>query len=124
MLLPKTDLGMDFGPFCMAFIFTKDGTKILTGNMDRICEHAATWPLCHGMVHIYSVYGIGKAWRLFGRDHARLSLLKERVGKRMKYALRDGQIVLRTWRKLPSCYLEQFASYRPPLPMRLRGGLE
>ena len=101
----------------MAFIFTAEGVKVVTGSMDRIRSYTEYWPPCHGIIHRYFRDGIVKDWYLFGRD-CRLSLHKERIGNRDNWVLVDRQIdaTIGCWRKLPSCHLKQLRRYEDGNP--------
>jgi len=117
--------------FAMAFIYTKEGTKLLTGdiwNIDKYCkEH---FGLCHGMLVIPNRMSwldgkkYIKRWRLFG-ENIRSSIFltdfdmdrlnspngsgkywREKGIKRPCWALyQKGGNIIRTWRRLPKKYI-------------------
>ena len=117
-------------PFSMAFVFTKHGTKVITGSMDRIEAHAAKWGVCHAIVHNYIKAGISKSWVVLGSGSLKLThvsgpnlrmqpvwlrgILKDTKG-RACYVLHEkyNDIVYGIWRKMPSRYIRQFDKLVP-----------
>lgn len=152
MKLEATNLGLDGGrAFCMAFIFTKKGTVLLTGSLGRIKEHTKYWEPAHGIIHEYHINAIKKSWDLFGRCHLRLDNSGQLSARRgwQRYWLNTHvkswgnhtywilydvgeKRVYGHWRRLPSTYLDELDQYhyRPEpeverrRPRPLRGGLD
>ena len=132
-----TNLGVTVGcPFCMAYLFTAGGTKIVAGSMDRITYETRVIPICHGMVHYYQRVGMEKQWLLFGGRvnmefpaRFRLEHIKSGPGgwvphwfhkkpKRAVWAIYNvpERKVVGTWRRLPSCFLKQLGKYQEYQP--------
>jgi len=128
------DCGVDGGkPFCMAFVFTKNGTVVVTGSLQRIQSHCESWDPAHAIVHTYLIDQIEKQWIVVG--HSFLCLVYTKNVKTMGHAdsrkkwlkplihdLRHnywllcdmlGQKILAKWRILPSCHLKQFEGRLP-----------
>ena len=117
--------------FCLAFIYTPEGTKLLTGDHDAIDKYCREhYGLCHGM-RVCTKYGqTFKSWWLFGKsenysnEDSRITLThldskilngytgafwKERGIKRSCWALYSRgckERVIRTWRRLPKHYID------------------
>ena len=114
-------------PFSMAFVYTKQGTKLLTGDwgtIDQYCQEH--FGICHAMMITQSkrsFFGI-KHWRLLGanaNEHVYLTFVdqhrlngycgknfwREASIKRPCFALysRDEKNIIRTWGKLPKKYV-------------------
>jgi len=134
------DVGVNKGsPFCMAFLFAKDGLKVYSGSIDRIESATSTMPVCHGIVHIYcKISNMRKYWSLFGNRRG-LELLKlswrkndrrfsgRYVKKNHKYILYSGEVddyygfeprplkefkLIASWRRLPSEFLNELEPYQ------------
>jgi hypothetical protein len=115
-------------PFSMAFVYTKQGTKLLTGDwatIDQYCQEH--FGICHALMITqskYSMFGV-KHWRLLGvnaNEHTYLLFISERdlqgycghniwreMGiRRPCFVLhsRDQKNIIRTWRQLPKKYID------------------
>jgi hypothetical protein len=133
------DCGKTTGyPFCMVFLFTKDGVKRYCGSLDNICDEVSHLSLCHGVVHYYNYKKvISRRWDLFGnlsqtkyktKNRYSFSLERVRSGtscygkfrdligkpKQTKYylLLYDNETkevdIIASWRKLPSSFIKEF----------------
>ena len=113
-------------PFSMAFVYTKQGTKLLTGDwgtIDQYCQEH--FGICHAMMITHSrlsMFGV-KHWRLLGNanEHIYLSFIGDKhlqgycghniwreLGiKRPCFVLyeKGSRKFVRTWRKLPKKYI-------------------
>ena len=136
---PKINVGVTRGyPAVMAFIFTKDGTKVYFGSYDKIRDWFSTGDLCHGIVLNYHRGRIfNRKWMLFGygseigsyREYftlERTNARKWKIGRTERlvpagmtetrntwYLLKHNgiggtPIIWGRWRKLPQKYLNQF----------------
>jgi len=112
--------------FCIAFVYTSKGTKMLTGDRASIDEYCAKhFGTVHGIRIVKNKYGdIFKDWFLFGKnegvyltyvDMQRLqsdgygygNIYKNMGVKRPCFVLhmKGYNKMLRTWRRLPKKYI-------------------
>jgi len=131
------NLGVSYAyPFVMVFLFTKKGTEVYTGSLDRIKTKLEFEPPAHGIIHIYRRGCLDKMWGLFGNHNLRLEKLSNKnrspwhpIGiskfRRPTWVLYDydSNEILGSWRYLPSRFLRQLDKYDGPKRDKRRGGL-
>jgi hypothetical protein len=116
--------------FCMAYLFTKSKTELVCGSMDNINKYGNSFPICHGMVHVYQDKKIvNKSWYVFSQSNKffleyvrsgekcipyNLVKFLDPCPKQSKYYLvlsdheKRKYDVLASWRKMPSTYIKEF----------------
>jgi hypothetical protein len=124
----------EVSPLVIAYCYREDGLQVVTGGYVEILRHFQYDAPFHAMIHIYARGKVRrKSWTLLGKtmishDHEvfrELILsncetgyvpteLRSKLKDHTKWILyysdnssgRNVYFVFRTWRKLPSCYLD------------------